>query len=526
MIGSQSIVGVQPLQLIGRIKDSPSYDDLRYTRHIFLTRITLFTMKLTTSKQPFTEQPKKYCRLVVTEDTPSVHRLVETKDGQLEYRMGAGKWNEMTPRKFRTFLRSIVQAAKSHQIEHFALDLPSKLTSSPRSDLGLAEKEYSEWVMRTIAENLVLAAYEFTTYKSKVSNKKALKEIVVCGSMNKVEAAAFEQGKIVAHYTNITRDIANTSGDDMKPSDLAQAATAAAKGTKVKVTVLNKAKIKSLKMGLLEAVGKGASDEPKFIVMEYFGAGKPTKAEKTKAKQPIILIGKGITYDTGGLNVKPSGSMHEMHLDMSGGAAVIGAICAIAKLGLKQNVVALIPAAENAVSDRAMRAGDIVTAMNGKTIEVLHTDAEGRLVLADALTYAETFYQPKAILDCATLTGAALVALGQHASAIMTKDVALQEKLIALGEESGDLTWPLPLWEEYQACLKSDRADYTNIHKNFARWGGTIEGGTFLSFFAPKNVPWAHIDIAPRMESVPSDKLAKGAAGEPVRLLVRFVETY
>jgi leucyl aminopeptidase len=171
-----------------------------------------------------------------------------------------------------------------------------------------------------------------------------------------------------------------------------------------------------------------------------------------------------------------------------------------------------------------MRAGDIATAMNGKTVEILHTDAEGRLVLADGMTYAEKHYEPKVMLDAATLTGAALIALGQHASAVLTKDEQLQQQLIQLGEESGDLTWPLPLWDEYKLYLKSDRADYTNIHKNFARWGGTIEGGTFLSFFAPKKTPWAHIDIAPRMDSIPSDKLAKGATGEPVRLLVRFVE--
>jgi leucyl aminopeptidase len=257
-------------------------------------------------------------------------------------------------------------------------------------------------------------------------------------------------------------------------------------------------------------------------VIEYYGAGKGTAKNPTK---PLVLIGKGITYDTGGLNVKPSGSMHDMHLDMSGGAAVIGALSAIAKLGLKKNVIGIIPAAENAVSSEAMRAGDIVTAMNGKTVEILHTDAEGRLVLADALTYSERF-NPGTILDVATLTGAALSALGQQASAFMTKDEALEIKLRTLGEESGDLLWPLPLWDEYQSTIKSHRADISNIATNFSRFGGTIEGGAFLYNFAPKNVPWAHIDMAPRMDSIPSDKLTKGATGEPVRLLVRFAEQY
>lgn len=217
--------------------------------------------------------------------------------------------------------------------------------------------------------------------------------------------------------------------------------------------------------------------------------------------------------------------MHEMHMDMSGGSSVMTAIVAAAKLGLEKNIVVLIPTAENAVSSTSMRAGDIATSMSGVTVEILHTDAEGRLVLADALTYSER-YNPRAIIDVATLTGAALVALGQHASAVMTKDTELEMTLRQLGEESGDLIWPLPLWDEYRQYLKSARADISNIATNFSRFGGCIEGGIFLSYFAPKNVPWAHLDIAPRMDSIPSDKLAKGATGEPVRLLIAFLEQY
>jgi leucyl aminopeptidase len=174
-----------------------------------------------------------------------------------------------------------------------------------------------------------------------------------------------------------------------------------------------------------------------------------------------------------------------------------------------------------------MRSGDIITSMSGKTVEVIHTDAEGRLVLADGLTYIGKQYpDATAIIDVATLTGASLVALGQYTSAILTKNQKLQETLIDLGEETGDYVWPLPLWDEYKKMLKSSRADLTNIDATFARNAGCIEGGTFLSFFAPKNIPWAHIDMAPRMDSNPSDKLAKGATGEPVRLLVKFVEQY
>lgn len=474
-------------------------------------------MKIKISKNDITKQPKKYCRLIVIEDAQNVHRLVETKDGQLEYRMGAGKYKDMTARKFRLFVRSIVQAAKNHQIEYLAIQL-SKLPFPKLDTYG------EDWIVSTIVENLHLAAYEFTTYKSK-SNQKDLKDIALCGGMSKQAAAGFKRGEVLASTINKSRNVANTPALDMTPGDLAKAAKTALKGTKATVTVIDTNELKKLKMGALLAVGQGAEHGPKLIVIEYYGLRKPTKNSKDKMLQPIVLAGKGITYDTGGLNIKPTGAMHDMHLDMAGGAAVIGAMSAIAKLGLKKNVIALIPTAENAVSDKAMRAGDIVTSMSGQTIEVMHTDAEGRMVLADALTYSEHF-NPKVILDVATLTGAALVALGQHTSAVMTKDAKLQQTLIGLGEETGDYMWPLPLWDEYKQYLKSARADIANISPSFSKWGGAIEGGTFLSFFAPKKVKWAHIDIAPRMTSVPSDKLAKGATGEPVRMLVKFVEQY
>ncbi len=469
-------------------------------------------LKITSTAKLLNEVPAKYCKIILTEDAPNWHRLVETKDGGLEYRMGAGKRSEATARTFRTLVRSIVQAAKAHQLENIALHL-GPMGCTQIEPLG------DEWYFRTLAENLSLASYEYRKYKTKPKKEKELKEILVCGIAGPQLKKAFEEGLTIAEAANITRDIANATGDDMTPEGLAEATRLTFKGTKVTVKVLNEKEIQKMGMGLLHAVGKGADDAPRFIIVEYWGAGKTNKKEK-----PTILIGKGITYDTGGLNVKPSGSMHEMHLDMSGGAAVIGAISAVAELGLKKNVIGLIPAAENSVSAKSMRAGDIATSLSGQTVEILHTDAEGRLVLADAMTYAQKHYEPALMVDIATLTGAALSALGQHASAILTKDEALQNKLVKLGEESGDLVWPLPLWDEYKSVLKSNRADISNIATNFSRYGGCIEGGTFLSHFAEKNIPWVHIDIAPRMDSIPSDKLAKGATGEPVRLLVQLIK--
>lgn len=472
--------------------------------------------KITSTSKPLSEAAKKYCRIVITDAKPNWHRLVERADGILEYRLGAGKRKTVTARSFRTLVRSIVQAAKSHHVSEIALELNF-------ADYPKLAPHGETWFYRTIAENLSLAQYEFTYYKTSKQAEGTLKEIIICSIENKAQKEALAAGLLVGEAANHTRDIANTSGGDLTPSRLATEAKRILKDTKATVRVLNYAAIKREKMGLLEAVGKGAEDKPCLIVIEYWGAGKPAK-KGDKGKAPIALIGKGITYDTGGLNVKPSGYMHEMHMDMSGGAAMIGTMRAIAKLGLKKNVVAVIPAAENAISERSMRAGDIATSMSGKTVEILHTDAEGRLVLADAMTYAEKHFAPRIMLDAATLTGASLSALGQHTSAILTKNQALSDTLVKLGEESGDLVWPLPLWDEYKTMLKSTRADISNIATNFSRYAGCIEGGIFLAHFAPKKTPWAHIDIAPRMESIPSDKLAKGATGEPVRLLVRFIE--
>ncbi len=474
-------------------------------------------LKITLAQKPISELANKYVRLVLTEDAKDWHRLVETKDGITEYRVGLGKWDKINSRQFITFMRGIVQVVKSHQIEFLAISLTP--TQFPKlSELG------SDWFYSTIAENLLLADYEFTTYKSTETKKKKLAEIVLEGAVSAADKAAIKRGELVADYTNQARDIANTPGDDMTPSAMAKTAITLAKGSKVSVRILDEKAIKKEGLWALWAVGKGADDMPRFIIMEYWGLKKPAneKEKKDKKYQPIVLAGKGITYDTGGLNIKPSGGMHDMHMDMSGGAAVMVSIVAAAKLGLKKNIIALIPTAENSVSAKSMRAGDIIKSHSGKTIEVLHTDAEGRLVLADALSYAKK-YNPKVVLDVATLTGAALVALGQHASAVMTEDDNLRDTLQKLGEVSGDYVWPLPLWDEYKVALRQTRADVVNIHPNFSKFGGAIEGAAFLSYFAP-NCPWAHIDIAPRMDVIPSDKLFKGATGEPVRLLIKFLE--
>ena len=258
-------------------------------------------------------------------------------------------------------------------------------------------------------------------------------------------------------------------------------------------------------------------ESPRFIILEYLKGGK-----NPPAGGPVVLIGKGVTFDTGGLQVKPGEHMYEMHMDMSGGAAVIHAVVLAAKLKLKKNIIGLVPAVENAVSSTSFRPGDILKTMSGKTVEVLHTDGEGRIILADALTYAER-YKPKLVIDVATLSGSAIVALGQQASAIFSKDEKLIHLLRELGETSGDYVWPMPLWEEYEENIKSAFSDIANVSKS--RYSGTSTGAIFLYQFA-KNFPWVHIVMAPRMTSIEGEHLAKGATGAPVRLLFKLLKHY
>lgn len=466
-------------------------------------------MKLKTSNKKVEEAPIKYTRLVLVEGKHG-HKFVENKDGVTELRFQTGKWANITPRKFIALVRDITRTAQSYKIELLALDVPRLEEFKNLTTFG------ESWLISTLTENLLIAGYEFLKYKSEPNKKSLLKEVLLCG-VTKSQAKIVVDSIVVGEHVNIARDIANTPGDDLTPKVFASTIQNLAKGTSVKVTVFDEKRIRKEGLHALWAVGKGADDLPRFVIMEYKG-GK-------KTEKPLVLIGKGVTYDTGGLNMKPSGSMHEMHMDMSGGSSVALSILGAARLGLKKNVVGLIPIAENAVSEKSMRAGDIINSHSGKTIEVLHTDAEGRLILADALSYSKR-YDPRAIVDVATLTGASLVALGQVASAVMGSSDELAESLKTLGEESGDYVWPLPLWDEHKAPLTQTRADVINIHPGFSKFGGAIEGAAFLSFFAPKGVPWAHLDIAPRMNSASHDKLAKGSTGEPVRLLIKFIEKY
>lgn len=434
-------------------------------------------------------------------------KLIEDSKGNQTIRLGIGKSDAMTVRKLHRAIRKAVRLARDHKLDALAFSVQDFRFPATQD---MQEQELG----RTFAENVLLANYEFTRYKSNLKYN-GLTTVYLAGASAAVQKG-IAMGIVVAEAANYARSLANTPGGDMTPAVLADAAKAQVKGTTAKVTVLSLPQIKKLKMGMILGVARGAAAEPKFIIVEYWGTAK--------SERPVVLVGKGVTFDSGGLDIKPADSMFGMHHDMSGGGAVIAAVAAVAKLKLKKNVIALVPAVENAVSGDAYRPGDILTAIDGTTAEVLNTDAEGRLILGDALAFAER-YNPRLTIDVATLTGAAEVALGNRASAIFTKSEKLERELRDLGELSGDYVWPLPLWEEYEADIKGTFGDIANLATTNPRKGGAINGAMFLAHFARKLGTWAHIDMAPRDGSIPSDNLAKGSTGEPIRLLVRAIET-
>ncbi|MBL0720143.1 leucyl aminopeptidase [Piscinibacter sp. Jin2] len=364
------------------------------------------------------------------------------------------------------------------------------------------------------AEAVALAAaessYRYTHTKPSAPAAPALQKIsLACG---KAEAAAVKaglaRGQAIGLGLHLARECANRPGNHATPSWLAEEAQKLAKGQdRLSCTVLDRKDCAKLGMGSFLAVAQGSEEPPKFIVLNYQGAAKK--------QAPVVLVGKGITFDTGGISIKPSPDMDEMKFDMGGAASVLGTFRALIELQPKLNVIGLIPSCENMPDGRAIKPGDVVTSMSGQTIEILNTDAEGRLILCDALTYAERF-KPAAVVDIATLTGACVVALGAVRSGLFSPDDALAAELLAAGEAGLDLAWRMPLDAEYDEGLKSNFADMGNIG---GRMGGAITAAAFLKKFA-KAYRWAHLDIA---GTAWKSGAAKGATGRPVPLLTHFL---
>ncbi len=438
--------------------------------------------------------------------------------------LAIGERDKMTRRKLILLVRRMVAEAATKKYETIVVDFrdcrriasnctfPAIAGKVQSSSSVISDGELAE----LLAVNLLMAHFVFRDYLS--APKEGFPEVktaVIVNASGKEIKHGIERGVIVGEEVNRARHIATMPGGEMTPDILAAHAKQSVKGLPVNVSVLDEAAMKRLKMGGVLGVGKGSEAKPRFIILEYSGA--------SKKERPIVLVGKGVTFDTGGINLKPSDSILGMNMDMSGGAAVIHALAAAARLKLNRNIVVLVPAVENMPSGESYRPGDVLRSMLGKTIEVQNTDAEGRIILADALHYAKR-YKPALVVDVATLTGAALVALGERASALFTEDETLERTFRDLGEESGDYVWPLPLWEEYDAEIKGTFGDVANVGKT--RWGGAITAAAFLKQFVGDGYRWVHLDIAPRMTTLPDEFLSKGSAGAPVRLLVKLLEKF
>ena len=418
--------------------------------------------------------------------------------------VGLGKEQDLGDKQYFDAVRASFKALH----ETGATDATLFLTEAP------VKKRDDAWKVSQAVIMAMESIYRFDRLKSEAEGSKPHLHKVTLGIMNtmgRTELAASEkalqQGLAIAGGINLVKDLGNLAPNICTPTYLAEQAVGIAKTYKLKVAILEHKDMEKLGMGSLLAVARGSRQPAKLIALEYWG--------RAKKEKPIVLVGKGVTFDTGGISLKPAAEMDEMKYDMCGAASVLGTITAIAEMRLPINVVGIIPTTENMPGGNATKPGDVVTSMSGQTIEILNTDAEGRLILCDALTYAER-YEPETVIDIATLTGACVIALGHVASGLLSNDDELAEELLFASGQAADRAWRLPLWDDYQEQLKSNFADMANIG---GRAGGTITAACFLSRFT-KKYRWAHLDIAGTAWKSGKEK---GATGRPVPLLTQFL---
>jgi len=428
--------------------------------------------------------------------------------------VGCGPRSKICTEPLRRVAAVAQAAAEKASANDFALLVPA-------ATIGDVDAEAAG---RAIAEGLVLGAYVYAAPRQEKPKPRAGQACRVAAvGLSKAAAAAFargvDSGRIAAEATVFARDLENQPSNICTPSTLATAARRLA-GGRLRVKVLDRAAMQKLRMGALLGVARGSDEPPKFLVLEYRVPG---------AKKTACVVGKGLTFDTGGVSIKPAGKMDEMRYDMCGAGAVMGLFHALAHGGLgthkpKHNLIGLIAATENTIGPSAQKPGDVVTAMDGHTIEVLNTDAEGRLVLADAICYAKKFHDPDVMVDLATLTGAVVTALGHEMAGVMGNDQKLVDALIAAAKVADEPLWQLPLWDCHRDQMKSKFADLANINSP-AHGNGSTAGGAFLSYFAG-DTPWAHMDIAgAAYGGLHKDYYKGGAAGTAVRTLLQWART-
>jgi leucyl aminopeptidase len=419
--------------------------------------------------------------------------------------IGLGRARQLSEEKIRQAVGAAAGHLQQKKIPSCLVDLSSLTVAGHWSALT-----------QTVAEGLWLATYRFDRYRSQKEDRPegiAKAHLLLPDPALLPEAeAGLQAARCICRGVLLTRDLVNEPGNTKSPEFLADQAAAIAAETGMECNILDRQALEEEKLGAILGVAQGSVRDPRLIVLRYRGENAP--------EQPLALIGKGVVFDAGGISLKPAEKMEEMKMDMAGAAAVLGAMLAVALLRLPVHVVGLIPAVENLPSGSAIRPGDIITTASGQTIEVLNTDAEGRMILADTLTYAKRF-RPRAVIDLATLTGACVIALGQHATAILGNDERLIRQLLSIGEATGERLWQLPLWDDYAEQIKSDIADVKN---SGGRPAGTITAAAFLQKFAA-DFRWAHLDIAgTAWEDKGRHYLTKGGTGVGVRLLVKFLQ--
>ena len=415
--------------------------------------------------------------------------------------VGLGKEKDFREKEFASAIRTAVKVLN----ETGAFDASIFLTELPVRKRSIA------WRVRQTAMIALDATYKFDQFKSKKEEiRRPLRKLTISVERRNELAPAEEaltQGLAIAEGMAMAKTLGNLPPNICHPTYLAEQALAMAEEFKLSCEILDRADMEKLGMHSLLAVARGSHQPPKLIVLTYKGS--------RASEKPIVLVGKGVTFDTGGISLKPGAEMDEMKYDMCGAASVLGTMQAVARMALPINLTVVVPATENMPGGNATRPGDIVTSMSGQTIEILNTDAEGRLILCDALTYAERF-EPDTVIDVATLTGACVVALGSIATGLFANKDALARDLLDAGEDANDRGWHMPLWDDYQELLKSPFADMANIG---GRWGGAISAACFLSRFT-KKFDWAHLDIAGTAWKSGADK---GATGRPVPMLAYYL---
>ena len=432
-----------------------------------------------------------YLEAVGFEAKPGQAQPMPADDGGTVVALGMGEPAKATPETYRKAGAALAKAARR------ATDIAVALGSSP-VDAALAA--------RAVAEGVGLAAYSFDAYKTE-SKSSRIERVTVVGGRQ----AVLDRVAVLVEAVSFARDLVNEPAGELTPTRLAERAVEAAERAGIGVRVLDEAQVREERMGAFLGVAQGSEEPPRFIELTYEPAGRP--------RGHVALVGKGITFDSGGLSIKTADGMTTMKTDMGGAAAVIAAMCALPALGVRARVTGYVPATENMPSGRAVKPGDVLRARNGKTIEVLNTDAEGRLVLADALSLAVDA-APDAIVDVATLTGAQVVALGKKIAALMGNDDGVMAQVQAAADRAGEPVWPLPLPDDYRSHIDSEIADVKNMGN--AGQAGTLIGGLFLKEFVG-DVPWAHLDIAGPARSDSDDGyLPRGGTGFGVRTLVEF----